>query len=183
MFLSSGDRSFFSVCCASDRRSAGTGNSNPIVCSMNRLIGTQLVVYSLLLAGLSYLIHHLAPALARATLITGQVGGLLCLVWGLRAVWGSRGKALPVVTLIPVSFVLLSQAVTGWSGGSEAIPGRRMAATVITVLLVLSIAMLMRIAYAGVVFDGQPTSPTKDLAAKPQTTGGPAGQANAAKRG
>ena len=60
--------------------------------------------------------------------------------------------------------------------------GRRTAAVVITVLLVLSIAMLMRIAYAGVVFDGQPASPTKDGGAKSQTTGKPAGQSNAARR-
>jgi len=60
-------------------------------------------------------------------------------------------------------------------------PGRRTAAAVITLLFVLSIGMLMRIAYAGVMFDGQPASPTKDEGAKPQTTGKPAAQANAGK--
>ena len=149
---------------------------------MNKTIGLQLVVYSLLLAGLSYLTHHLAPAMTRPTLITGLVGGVLCLVWGLRAVAGSRGKALPLLTIIPVSFVLLSQAATGWMGGGEAVPGRRAAAAVVTLVFVMSIAMLMRIAYAGMVFDGQAASPTKDGAAKPQTTGKPAAQANAGKR-
>jgi len=149
---------------------------------MNKTLGLQLVVYSLLLAGLSYLPHHLAPALARPTLIAGLAGGALCLAWGLRAVAGSRGKALPILTLIPVSFVMLSQTVVSWSGGSEVMPGRRTAAALITVLFALSIAMLMRIAYAGVVVDGQPANPTKDGGARPQTTGKPAAQANAAKR-
>ena len=61
-------------------------------------------------------------------------------------------------------------------------PGRRTAATVMTLLLVASIAMLMRIAYAGVVFDGQAASPTNDGGAKPQTTRKPAAQPHAVKR-
>jgi hypothetical protein len=149
---------------------------------MNKSIGIQLVVYSLLLAGLSYLTHHMAPALARPTLITGLAGGLLCLVWGLCALGGSRGKALPILTLIPVNFVLLSQGVTSWSEGGEAVPGRRSAAAMITLLLVFSIAMLMRIAYAGVVLDGQPAGPTKEPDTKPLPTGKPAGQTDAVKR-
>jgi hypothetical protein len=133
---------------------------------MNKTIGLQLIIYSLLLAGLSYLVHHLAPALARPTLIAGLAGGALCLVWGLRAVAGSRGKALPMLTLIPVSFVMLSQTVLSWGGGTQEVPGRRTAAAVITFLFVLSIGMLMRIAYANVVFEGQPASPMKDGGAK-----------------
>jgi hypothetical protein len=149
---------------------------------MNKTLGLQLVAYSLLLAGLSYLPHHLAPAVARPTLIAGLAGGALCLIWGLRAVAGSSGKALPILTLITVNFVLLSQTVIVWVGGGDAMPGRRTAAAVITLLFVLSIGMLMRIAYAGVVFDGQAASPTPGGAPKPQTTGKPAAQANAAKR-
>jgi hypothetical protein len=149
---------------------------------MNKTLGFQLVVYSLLLAGLGYLTQHLAPALARPTLIAGLAGGGLCLVWGLRAVAGSRGKTLPMLTLIPVSFVLLSQTVIGWTGGGQEVSGRHAAAAVITVLLGLSIAMLMRIASAGVVFDGQPASPTKDGGAKSQASGRPTSQASAVKR-
>jgi hypothetical protein len=149
---------------------------------MNKTIGIQLVVYSLLLAGLSYLTYHLAPSLAQATLIAGLAGGALCLVWGVRTAMGSRGKAPPILTLIPVSFVLLSQTVVGWSGGSEAMPGHRTAALVTTLLLLLSVGMLMRIAYTGVIFYGHPPNPTKEPEAKPPTTGKPAVQAHAGKR-
>ncbi len=141
---------------------------------MNKTIGVQLIVYSLLLAGLSYLTHHLAPPVARLTLIAGVVGAVLCFTWGLRAVLGKGGKALPILTLIPISFVMLSQTVITWGGESQEAPGQRTAALVITILFAFSIAMLMRIAYAGAVFDGERANPTKAGGAKPQATGKPA---------
>jgi hypothetical protein len=149
---------------------------------MNRTIGLQLVVYSLLLAGLSYLTHHLAPALARPTLIAGLAGGGLCLAWGFRAVAGSRSKALPVLTLIPVSFVLLSQTVMGWTGGSQEAPGRRVAGVVITVLFVLSIAMLMRIAYAGAFGPGQTGAARNATGGSTPNKGKPANPSGKAQR-
>jgi hypothetical protein len=56
---------------------------------------------------------------------------------------------------------MLSQTVLAWSGGGQAVSGRRTAAIVITVLFALSIGMLMRIAYAGVAFEAQPAKPMK----------------------
>jgi hypothetical protein len=167
---------------ASDRFIARQGDTKRVLCAMNKTIGVQLLVYSLLLGGLSYLVHQLAPTLAQATLIAGLAGGALCLIWSLRAIAGSRGKALPILTLIPVTFVMLSQTVVAWTGGGQDVPGRGAAAGVITVLLVLSIAMLMRIAYAGVVFGVQTASPTKDAGGKSQATGKPAIQADAKRR-
>ena len=137
------------------------GNSNRVIRAMDKTIGLQLVIYSLLLAGLSYLTHHLAPTLSRPTLIAGLVGAVLCLIWGLRGVLGKGGKALPVLTLIPISFVMLSQTVITWTGGGQEVPGRRAAAIVITALLVLSLGMLMRIAYAGGVVETRAANPMK----------------------
>jgi hypothetical protein len=93
---------------------------------------------------------------------------------------GYGGKTLPILTLVPVSFVMLSQSVLGWSGGTEV--GRRPAAAVITVLLVLSFAMLMRIAYAGVAFDGPPVSRLKHADGKGPAGGSTASQANPRQR-
>lgn len=62
---------------------------------MNKTIGLQLAVFSLLLAGLSYVVYHLAPAVTRPTLIAGLVGGALCLVWAAMALAGKRGKRCP----------------------------------------------------------------------------------------
>ena len=148
---------------------------------MNKTIGLQLIIFSLLLVGCSYLVHHFAPTLARPTLITGLVGGACCLVWGLRALGGSRGKTLSILTLIPISFALLAQTAMTWAGGSQEVPGRRLAAVVITALFALSMVMLMRIAYAGVVFDGQPAR--QRLADRDyKRWGDTAAQSNAGKR-
>ena len=73
------DRSCGLVCHAFGSFIACQGNSNPVVSAMNKNIGLQLVVYSLLLAGFSYLTHHLAAALARPTLIAAW--------WGVLSVW------------------------------------------------------------------------------------------------
>jgi preprotein translocase subunit SecG len=121
---------------------------------MNKTIGGQLLVYSLLLAGLSYAVYQSAPVPGKNTLITGLAGGALCLVWGIRALAGSPGKALPLLTLIPICFVLLSQTVFAWGGGSQE-SLTRTAAIIITILFVLSITMLMRIAYAGALLSPQ----------------------------
>ena len=147
---------------------------------MNKTIGIQLVIYSLLVAGFSYLTYHLAPSLARTTLITGLAGGALCLVSGLRTIGGSRSKVIALLTLFPVCYSLLSQTVIVWGG--EPMAGRRPAAAMITLLLVLSLAMFIRIAYAGAVLDGQPANPTKDGASKLRSTGKTVAQVNPVKR-
>jgi len=138
---------------------------------MNKTIGLLLVVYSLLLAGLSYFVYHLAPGVARPTLITGLAGGALCLVWGFRALAGSGGKALPLLTLIPVNFALLPQTFMGWSGGSGGLQAGRTVAVVTTLLLVFSLGMLLRIAWSGMVFDVPPAGPTKEGGAREATAG------------
>ena len=132
------------------------GDSHTTDPDMNKTLGFQLALYSLLLAGGSYFTHHQAPTLTQPTFIAGLAGGVLCLGWGVRAIAGHRGKALPILTLIPVAFVLLSQTVLGWwSDGNPAV-GQRTVALLTTLLLVLTIGMLMRIAYAGLSLDGSP---------------------------
>ncbi len=149
---------------------------------MNKTIGFQLVAYGLILAGLSYLAHHLAPAWAKPALIAGLAGGALSLIWGARAIAGCRGKALPILTLIPIIFLMVAQTVTAWWGGTEGMEGGRGAAVVITLLSVLSLGMLMRVAYAGEVFDGQPAEQVAAVGANTQRAPKPAVMANAAKR-
>jgi hypothetical protein len=124
--------------------------------AMNKTIGLQLVIYGLLLAGLSYLAYHLAPAIAQPTLITGLAGGVLCLLWGAWALAGSGRKALAVLTLVAVSFSMLAQTVKAWLGEGARVEGRGTAAALITLLFVLSIGMLLRVVWSGVVLDASP---------------------------
>ena len=149
---------------------------------MNKTLGFELIVYGVLLAGLSLLTNHIAPAMARPTLVTGLAGGALCVLWGVLALLGNRRKVWAMLTLIPISYVMLSQTVTIWMEGIQDVTGRRTAALVITVMLVFSIGMLMMIAYAGVRFDGQPAKPTNPELAKPQTPGKPGAKPNAIQR-
>jgi hypothetical protein len=148
---------------------------------MNKSLGSELIVYSVLLAGLSYLAHHLAPAIAQPTFITGLIGGALCLVWGLLAVLGSRRKVFSVLTLMPVCYVLLSQTVMTWAGRNEAGTGSRLLPVLIAVMFAFSLGMLMMIAYSGTLH-GQPPSPAKEQPAKPQTTAKSESKSNGNRR-
>lgn len=123
---------------------------------MTKALSVQLALYSLLLAAGSFLVHHLAQAAGRTTFLAGLAGAALALLWAARGLAGARGKALPILTLVPVSFVLLSQTVLGWWGSDANAMPNHAAAAVTTLLLMLTLAMLMRIAYAGIVFDGVP---------------------------
>jgi len=129
-----------------------------VVAPMNRTLGLQLTVYSLLLPALSVLAHSLSPELARATLIVGCVGGGLCLLWAVRAIRGRPGKAPSLLTLVPVTFALLSQTVLAWAADPAEFQGRAGIAVLLTSLTILSFAMLMRIAYAGAFAPGQVTA-------------------------
>jgi len=137
---------------------------------MNKTLSLYLLGYSVLLAGLSCLAHHLAPQLARPTLIAGLIGTGFCTIWSLRAFSGKGGRALPILTLALLAFVLLSQTVSVWSASGEA-SGRRAAAWVITAALLISIATLMRIAYSGVLFDQRPGNTTTEAGCRPRTKG------------
>ncbi len=116
---------------------------------MNKNLGLELTTYGLLLVGLSLLVRQLAPAATQATFIGGLAGGMLSIIWGCRAILGSRSKAWALLTLIPTTFLMLSQTFVSWFGADE-LPNRRTVAATITVMLVLSFGILMIVAYAGV---------------------------------
>lgn len=118
--------------------------------------------------------------MGRPTLVAGLAGGAFCLTWGLRAMRGAGGKALSVLTLVPISFVMLSQTVILWMGGAPESAGGRVAASVVTILFVVSVGLAMRIAYAGPGGGGLPA--TSDQAGM-QATGKPASQTRRGKHG
>lgn len=133
---------------------------------MTRTVGFQLVLYSFLLAGISYVVKRSAPSLSSPTFETGVAGGAVCLLLGIRALCGHRGKGLAILALIPISFVMLSQSVMTWGSEVEAAAAPRSPALTITFLFVVSMGMLARVAYAGVSFappaNGGVTCPEKE---------------------
>ncbi len=94
---------------------------------------------------------------------------------------GRRGKALPLLTLIPVSFVLLAQTFTSWSGGAPGMQGGPLIGVLTTLLLVLSLGVLVRIAWSGVVFDLPSVNQAKDATGKAQPTARLEAQTGASK--
>ena len=115
---------------------------------MTRTLGIQLIGYALVLGGLSWLAHELAPEVGRTALLTGLVGGAVCAGWGVWALARRGGRAGPILSLIPIGYLLLSQAVMVW-GSLDGSRARLGAALVLTVLFGLSVGMLMWLAYAG----------------------------------
>lgn len=116
---------------------------------MNKAIGVQLIGFGAASIGLSCLLYFLARPLAMPTLIAGLAGGTLCIVAGIRAVQGVTQRTLPLLTLIPLTIVLVSQAVMTWGAGSPEIPARGSASALVCLLLGLSYLMLMRVMYVG----------------------------------
>ena len=117
----------------------------------SKSVGTALVGYGVGIAGLGWFIYQMAPGMARPTLIAGVAGGALSVLWGVRWLAGRGRKVWPILTLLPVSFVLLSQTVTAWMGEGEGSgPASGKLAILMTLALAASVAMIMRVAYHGV---------------------------------
>ena len=103
-------------------------------------------------------------------------------MWGLLVVFGNRRKAFSVLTLIPVCYSLLAQTVMTWGARTPEVPGRQTVAAVITTMLLLSLAMLLRIIYAGSLVVGPAVNPAKEGTPQPQAGAKPRPQASAAER-
>ena len=128
---------------------------------MNKNVGVQLLSFGFGLGILGCVVGLLAEPIARPTLVTGLVGGLLSILWGARALRGNPGKALPILSLIPVIFMLVGETVLAWAGAGPVVPRRATAATVITVMCLASFFMLIRIAYAGLALNPGPPAQAK----------------------
>jgi hypothetical protein len=131
------------------RRVVRLGKAKPILHTMNSKIALCVTTHGVALIVLALLIHRVAPEMARVTLITGLAGGALCALWGVLGLLGHRRRVGAVLTLIPVSLVLLPQVVSAWmdrgAGKSESL----FASALMTVMLVASVGMLAYLLHAG----------------------------------
>ena len=115
---------------------------------MNSNLGLELIVYGVLTAILSVILQSMVSNLAQVILIAGLAGGALCVIWGLRAVTGRRGRVWAILTLAILAFIFLSQSVIAWMGHSEAQSIPLLAKILLTLMLVVSVGLLLIIAYA-----------------------------------
>ncbi|MCL5098089.1 MAG: hypothetical protein M1608_11300, partial [Candidatus Omnitrophica bacterium] len=123
--------------------------SNLLIPLMKSILTIGLVVYGAIIAGLSLLTHYLAPETARTILVTGLAGGALCILWGVLGMLGRGGRPWAVLTLIVVSFMLLSQTVMSWLGASGDEPVNTVVKVLVTIMFLLSIGTVTILAHAG----------------------------------
>ena len=113
------------------------------------LLAFDLVLCGMLLAGISLLARHLEPDLPRMTLLTGLVGGGLCVFWGALGRRTTRCRVGALVTLALVACVLARQAVQSWGISFEDESHGRIVAALMTVLVVFCVGMWIKLAHAG----------------------------------
>jgi len=127
---------------------------------MSTSLSVDLLLYGVLLIGLSTFAHRLSPQAAPTTLWVGIAGGLLTALLG---VLGLRGYALrrwAIVVVAVLSIVLLAQAVTGWLSVKAGVEAANQAALILTVLWGFAVGQLMNLVQnrKGLPFDAGPQS-------------------------
>lgn len=108
---------------------------------MNKKMAGILITYGAGLAGLGFVLQQATPAVGKIAAITGFTGGGLCLIWGIAALAGLKGRAWAVLTTIAVAFVLLSQTVHVWTSPSET-TGSLAVRLLLTAMTLLTIGMI-----------------------------------------
>jgi len=106
---------------------------------MSKKMASAVIVYGVLLATFSFVIHRAAPARAGITLATGVAGGGLSVLWGLVALAGHKRRTWAVLTIVAVIFVILSQVVQAW------IPATTMESLSLAVRLLVTLMLLMTV--------------------------------------
>ncbi len=112
-------------------------------------VAADLVLYGVLLIGLSITARHLQQAFPRLTFFTGLVGGGLCVLWGVLGRRGTRCRVAAMMTLAAVACVLARQTLQSWATSTEGGSKVRMVATTMTVLVVLCVGMLANLVREG----------------------------------
>ncbi len=110
---------------------------------MSKKMAGILIAYGMLLAGLGFVLHQIAPVFGKITFIAGLAGGGLCLLWGIAALAGLKGRAWAVLTAIAVALVMLSQTVPAWMSSPVAGSGVFLVRLLVTVMMILTVGMLM----------------------------------------
>jgi hypothetical protein len=87
---------------------------------MSKKMAGVIMAYGAVLAALALVVRSVAPELAKSTFITGVAGGGLCVLCGIVAIVRYKRRAWAVLTMIAVTFVMLSQVVEVWLASGDA---------------------------------------------------------------
>jgi hypothetical protein len=110
---------------------------------MSKKMAVILFTYGIGLGAMGLVVQKLAPALEQVTLYAGLIGGGLCLLWGVAALAGFKGRAWAIVSTIAAALVLLSQAIHVWSVSAPEAGGSLSVRLLVTFMLVLTVGMVM----------------------------------------
>jgi len=110
---------------------------------MSKKMASVLIAYGGILVGLGFLIHQAAPAFGKVTSIAGFAGGGLCLLWGVAAMAGLKGRVWATLSAIATIVVLLTQTVNAWSSSASEGAVSMMVRLVVTAMFFLTIGMLL----------------------------------------
>ncbi len=113
---------------------------------MNARSSLFVLCHASLLAILGVLADRLPTDVSAAMRVTGLIGGVVCAVLGVLALLKKAVRGWVILALVPVSFALLSGAVSLWlrAGAGPAVGP----ACVLTALFALSVGLLTYLAYA-----------------------------------
>lgn len=114
---------------------------------MNRKMALILAAHGVALAGISFFNRSLTPGIDSWIWSVLLIGGGLCIGWGILDVFGWRRRVGPVLTLIPVIFVLIGQitsALIGFDDGQRPPP---IVTALNGLMLVMSVAVVAYMVY------------------------------------
>lgn len=117
--------------------------------SLSLELTLDLVLCGFFLAVLSSLAYYVQPDLTRSTLITGLVFGGLCVLWGILGWCGLPSRVGAMSTLAAAVCVCARQAVQSMASAVRGESKDRMVIAMMTVLVVLCIGVLAKLALKG----------------------------------
>ena len=115
---------------------------------MNPTTARCLMLYGLFVIIVGLLAHRLDPELAKTLPWFSSPCGALCIHWSVLGARGWRaGRVGFVLTTIPFMYVLIAEAVLGWSAILEKKSDRVLVPILVALMLVASGAMLVYLNY------------------------------------
>ncbi len=109
---------------------------------MNRTMSIALMIYAVVLVPASAIPLWVEPEVATQTIMLGGGVSVLCMIWGLLGLNGSRSRIGPGLTLGAIGFVLLAESITRWMPSSGNRPMNLLFTIVVTLMLFVTLGLL-----------------------------------------
>ena len=112
---------------------------------MKTSLSADLLLYGVMLLGLSMLAHHLSPHGVATTLWVGITGGASSALLGVLGLCGYTVRRWAIAAMAILSIVLLAQAVIGWLAVKAGVEAAKSGALILSLLLVFAVGQLVNL--------------------------------------